>query len=138
MQNASHKNLSFVLPFQQVIKSTSDKIKNMNKPLKNIRRDIKNHPVLSLLIASFLTILIGTTFYHYVEALRWIDALYFSFITITTVGYGDFTPQTDIGKLFTIVYILNGIGIIFGFINTIYGKRISRYKKSEERDLEKK
>ena len=45
-----------------------------------------------------LTILTGTLFYHAVEGWRFLDALYFSVATLTTVGYGDFTPQTDAGK----------------------------------------
>jgi hypothetical protein len=41
-----------------------------------------------------------------------VDALYFSVVTLTTVGYGDFAPQTDLGKLFTAVYVRLGIGIL--------------------------
>lgn len=61
----------------------------------------------------------GTVFYHEVESFRWIDALYFSVTTLATVGFGDLSPHTDIGKAFTIVYILVGIGILFGFIEVI-------------------
>ncbi len=82
-----------------------------------------------MFIASSLTVLVGTVFYHYVEDLRWIDSLYFSVITITTVGYGDFTPQTDLGKLFTVFYIINGLGIIYGFINALYERRVSITQK---------
>jgi hypothetical protein len=38
-----------------------------------------------------------------------IDALYFSVTTVSTVGLGDLSPQTDIGKLFTVVYIFVGV-----------------------------
>lgn len=65
------------------------------------------------------TIGFGTLFYHYVEGLSWIDAVYFCIITLTTVGYGDISPQTDIGKLFTAGYVLLGIGIIGGFANIL-------------------
>ena len=63
---------------------------------------------------------IGTVVYHYLEGWSWIDALYFSVITLSTIGYGDFSPVTDTGKVFTIFYIIMGIGIILSFINTIY------------------
>lgn len=72
-----------------------------------------------LFFFTFITFLSGTIFYNQVEGLRIIDALYFSVVTLTTVGYGDFTPQTDFGKIFTIIYTLAGIGIIVGFINKI-------------------
>ena len=44
----------------------------------------------------------GATIYHYIEGWRFLDALYFTSYTLTTVGYGDITPKTDIGKIFTI------------------------------------
>ena len=40
-----------------------------------------------------------------------IDALYFSFITATTVGYGDFRPSSRQGKFLSILIAL--IGLIF-------------------------
>ncbi len=56
-------------------------------------------------------IVIATIFYRTVEGWSWLDAAYFSVVTIATVGYGDITPQTAIGKVFTIGYIFSGIGI---------------------------
>ena len=68
------------------------------------------------LIYVFIVIMIvlfgGATIYHYIEGWRYLDALYFSSYTITTVGYGDITPKTDIGKIFTILYIFVGVGIV--------------------------
>lgn len=77
----------------------------------------------NLSISTILILVNGAVVYHFVEGWRWIDSFYFSVITLTTVGYGDFSPQTDWGKLFTIFYVLTGIGIIFGFINTFYAHR---------------
>jgi ribonucleotide reductase beta subunit family protein with ferritin-like domain len=80
----------------------------------------------NLSISTLLVLVNGTIVYHFVEGWRWLDSLYFSVITLTTVGYGDLSPQTDFGKIFTIIYILTGIGIIFGFINTFYLQRSKR------------
>ncbi|MBI1935256.1 two pore domain potassium channel family protein [Candidatus Woesearchaeota archaeon] len=67
------------------------------------------------LIYVFIVILLvlfgGAIFYHYVEGWRYLDALYFSSYTLTTVGYGDFVPKTDLGKIFTIIYVFLGVGM---------------------------
>jgi voltage-gated potassium channel Kch len=75
----------------------------------------------SLALLAVVAIASGTGFYSLVEGLRFVDALYFSVITLTTVGYGDFAPETDIGKLFTAVYVLVGVGILLAFVTTVAG-----------------
>lgn len=68
-----------------------------------------------MLIYVFIIMMIvlfgGATFYHYAEGWKYLDAIYFSASTITTVGYGDITPKTDVGKIFTIFYLFTGVGI---------------------------
>lgn len=85
------------------------------------------------IIGTILTVIgIGAVFYHYVEGLSWLDSFYFCVITLTTVGYGDITPQTDIGKVFTIFYILIGVGIIAGSLSYLLRssvvKRMGNYQ----------
>ena len=62
----------------------------------------------------------GALFYHLIEGWSYLDSVYFSAITLTTIGYGDFSPKTDAGKLFTIIYIGVGVGLILTFINTVF------------------
>jgi voltage-gated potassium channel len=76
----------------------------------------------SLALLAGIAIISGTGFYSLVEGLRLVDALYFSVVTLTTVGYGDFAPQTDVGKLFTAVYVLVGVGILLAFVTTVAAK----------------
>ena len=82
-----------------------------------------------LLITTLITIAVGSAVYHFLEGWSWIDCIYFSVITLSTIGYGDFSPTTDAGKLFTIFYIIIGIGIILSFINTIYHHYSSSVKQ---------
>lgn len=63
---------------------------------------------LALVIAILLS---GTLFYRSVEGWSWTDALYFSVTTMSTVGLGDLSPQTQLGKLFTVIYIFVGVGV---------------------------
>ena len=74
----------------------------------------------SLLYTTTFILLIGALTYHHLEGWSYVDALYFSIISLTTIGYGDFSPQTTGGKLFTIFYIIVGVGMILTFINTVY------------------
>src|SRR5918995_1682106 len=76
----------------------------------------------SLALLAVIAILSGTGFYSIVEGLRIVDALYLSVVTLTTVGYGDLAPKTDAGKLFTVVYVLVGIGILLAFVTTLATK----------------
>ncbi|MCU9849791.1 potassium channel family protein [Defluviimonas sp. WL0024] len=74
----------------------------------------------------FATVLSGTVFYHNVEGWSWLDALYFCVATMSTVGYGDFAPQTDAGKIFTIAFMLLGIGLFVALVGQIANALIRR------------
>lgn len=41
-----------------------------------------------------------------------LDAVYFAVATMTTVGYGDITPVSQVGRLLAVMMILTGIGLI--------------------------
>ncbi len=47
------------------------------------------------------------------------DAFYWSIVTISTVGYGDITPQTLGGRLITVILILIGLGVLSFFTSII-------------------
>jgi transcriptional regulator with XRE-family HTH domain len=73
----------------------------------------------AILGVALTVIAIATIFYRYVEHLRWIDSLYFSVITVSTVGYGDIAPTTVASKIFTMVYVLVGIGVFVALVTTV-------------------
>lgn len=102
---------------------------------KTIVSFLKDKNYRNLLYTSIVVLVIGTFTYHFLEGWSYIDSLYFSVVTLTTIGFGDFAPKTDLGKLFTITYILLGIGIILGFINTVYAhySQMNRSKKSDRK-----
>jgi voltage-gated potassium channel len=78
------------------------------------------------LAVSLTAILTGAIFYHIVEKLAWLDSIYFCVITLATVGYGDIVPHTDAGKVFTIFYVLIGIGIIATLANLTLKRALIR------------
>lgn len=90
----------------------------------------------SLLFATNIFLAIGTIAYRFIEDWSWLDSLYFSVITLTTIGYGDFSPQTDLGKLFTMAYIIIGVALILGFVNTLFFhyKEEARKKRNNKKN----
>lgn len=74
------------------------------------------------IIIVILILIIGMYFYHFIEGWRYLDAAYFCTSTLATVGYGDFFPQTDIGKMFTIFYQFIGIPF-FVFTTSLFVER---------------
>src|SRR5215217_8571669 len=89
-----------------------------------------------LVFLVIITLLSGTLFYSQVEGWSVVDALYFSVTTLTTVGLGDLAPTTTIGKLFTVVYIFSGLGLIAGFITTIGMETLSRRARRQRNDAD--
>lgn len=88
--------------------------------IKTVIAFLKDKDYREILISTLIVITIGTVFYHFQEGWGWLDSLYFSVITLTTIGYGDFSPATDLGKIFTLFYIVIGLGMILSFIQIIY------------------
>jgi voltage-gated potassium channel len=84
--------------------------------LRAMLRDPEGKIILAWAIAQ---ILLGTLVYAWLEGWSPVDALYFSVVTLATVGFGDLHPTTDAAKLFTVVYILVGLGIFAAFISEL-------------------
>jgi voltage-gated potassium channel len=104
------------------------------RALRSLRHD---HHFRALAFLAAVALTTGTVFYWLVEGWRLVDSLYFSAATLTTVGYGDFSPQTDAGKLFTVVYVLVGVGVMLAFITRVAGQAVqSRAEQHERRDVD--
>ena len=58
----------------------------------------------ALPVVAGVFVLTGTLFYWRFEDWTFIESFYFCVVTLTTVGYGDFSPTTAGTQIFTIVY----------------------------------
>lgn len=61
-------------------------------------------------------IVMGSLGYMWLEGWDFFDALYMTVITLTTVGYGEVRPLTRIGRAYSMVLMLGGIGVMFYLI----------------------
>jgi voltage-gated potassium channel len=62
---------------------------------------------------AFAVIGIGTAGYVAIERMTFLDALYMTVITVTTIGFREVQPLSDAGRVFTMVMAFAGIGVIF-------------------------
>jgi voltage-gated potassium channel len=55
----------------------------------------------------------------YFERMKFTDALWWAFVTATTVGYGDLSPATGMGRIIASLLMLVGIGLIGSLTSSI-------------------
>ncbi|ANU14525.1 Potassium channel protein [Planococcus halocryophilus Or1] len=91
-------------------------ILTLRRMLKAFFQLIKDKEFQVLLGLTAVILLSGTIFYSTVEGFTVVDALYFSVATLTTVGSATLEPVTDFGKIFTILYMITGIGVMLSLI----------------------
>mgnify|MGYP001550662178 CR=1 FL=1 len=65
-----------------------------------------------------LVMIVGIAGIMYFENKTFLQSLYFSIVTVSTVGYGDMYPTTMVGKYLVIFMILTGVGTFVGVIAT--------------------
>jgi voltage-gated potassium channel len=69
-----------------------------------------------LVIGIFLFVLLllaGTVGYIFIEDWPFIDALYMTVITLTTVGFSEVHELSPVGRIFTMALIIVGVGFVF-------------------------
>jgi len=69
--------------------------------------------------AIVLILAIGTVGYMVIEGWGFLDALYMTVTTITTVGYREIQPLSTGGRVFSMLLILGGVGVILTGLGTI-------------------
>lgn len=111
---------------------------NLFKLLRAIWHGIKFDEEFRVLLVVLLTLLLGSTcFYWSVEGWGFIDALYFSVMTMSTIGYGDLTPTTAFSKIFTIIFALLSIGVFVAVVSKIVTIILAEKKAAKSRKQNK-
>ena len=101
---------------------------------KRVLLNIIRHLLIAIIII-FILLFAGTAGYRLIEGWSFLDALYMTVITITTVGYGEIHQISKEGRIFTVFLIMSSLGgmgyvvasigqtIIAGQIRTVLGRR---------------
>ncbi|MEM2934063.1 MAG: NAD-binding protein [Methanocellales archaeon] len=85
---------------------------------------------LYVLLAFFLLIVISfSIIFMIIEEKSFVDSIYWAVVTLATVGYGDITPKTEIGKIFTMILIIMGITLYGLIIQSIGSTMVERVFK---------
>jgi len=85
---------------------------------------------LRFFLALMLTVMVlGCLGFVYVEGFSLTDAIYFSVVTVATVGYGDIHPTTTLGKFLALGLIVGGVGAFMGVLATATELFLSRREK---------
>lgn len=72
-----------------------------------------------MLLITVLTVFLGAFGISIVEDKTFSDSIWWSFVTTTTVGYGDISPSTNIGRIIASILMLVGIGFVGMLTGTI-------------------
>lgn len=86
---------------------------------KKIRIFLNTNGFKYILILSGILVIIGGFSISYFEDMSFFDGLWWAFVTATTVGYGDLSPSTPMGRLIACILMLNGIGLIGSLTSTL-------------------
>lgn len=89
-----------------------------------VREEIKVNRFYYLLIISTIIIVIGAVIISLIEGISLGDALWWSFVTFTTVGYGDVLLKTQLGRVIAVLLMIFGIGVI-GVVTTTLALNIT-------------
>jgi len=80
---------------------------------------------------------LGTLAFHLLEGWSILDSLYVTVQTVTTVGFGDLTPRTLLGRVFSTVFMMLGVGIVLYALTStvqtiVHSELFARYGHSRK------
>ncbi len=105
--------------------------------LSKAKRFLNTNGLKYVLILSLASILFATIGIMYFEHMQFEDALWWAFVTATTVGYGDLSPSTKAGRVIASLLMLVGIGVIGSLTSSITSFFLHPHEKPEKPSSDK-
>lgn len=101
------------------------------KAFRKVKIFLNTNGLKNMIFFTIVAILFGSVGIMYTENMSITDSLWWAFVTATTVGYGDLSPSTNLGRLIAAVLMIFGIGLIGSITSTI----TSYFLKIEKKDF---
>lgn len=79
----------------------------------------KLFPFYGRIVVLVLIMVIGTGGFMLIERFSFIDALYMTVITLSTIGYHEVQPLSDVGKIFNIIFIISSFAVFASIISSL-------------------
>lgn len=112
-----------------------------NDTKMEVNKNRRSHSILVAIIISVLTLILymifGTILMKYLQAPHWstIDAFYFCFTTLSTIGYGQLFPNNIISQFACAFYILIGMSLIAMCFNLVQVELMIWLKKLGQHNI---
>ncbi len=104
---------------------------NIIRLLRAIIHGVRYDQEFRILLFFLVSLLSGSTiFYWQNEGWSVIDSLYFSVMTMSTIGYDGFVPTTTSSKIFTIIFTFLSIGVFVSMITKIVAVTLKQKQKA--------
>lgn len=102
---------------------------------KSIKRFFGTNGFIYLVITTVTLILIAAEIYSVAENAGYMNSLWWAIATTTTVGYGDISPHTEIGRTVAVVLMILGIGLIGSVTSTVTAFFVDEKNDRENNEL---
>lgn len=98
----------------------------INNFAKKIWKVLKTNIFYFVTLITIILIFSCAAFISIFENLKFTDSLWWSFVTATTVGYGDISPTTNLGRIVAVILMIVGVaffGVLTGAISSFFLKK---------------
>lgn len=90
-----------------------------------------------VLLAVLSAVGVGTVVFHLLEGWSILDSLYVTVQTLTTVGFGDLTPRSTMGRAFATLFMMVGVGVVLYALTStvqtiVHSELFARYGHSRK------